>query len=288
MKKKTILIADDSKDTIRLINKEIKLYYPDFTTIIAGNGSAAVRVAEEELPDIILMDWDMPIMNGIEATRILKNSERTRDIPVIITTGRMTMAEDLRIALEAGAIDYVRKPIEFVELTARVNTALRIRDQNLAIQELYKSEIELKNRKLTTTSMLIVEKNGLLSEFYNSLNHMEEFAEKEAKAVVLQIQSLKKRISTYMDIDKSWDTFKFHFEEVHPRFFSQIQSRGTEISHKDLKICAYLKLGMDNKEIANLLNITASSARVTLSRLKKKLQISEEENLREVIANTGE
>ena len=283
MEKKTILIADDQKETIRVIAKELRNHYDYLQVINAGNGAMAVRVAEEELPDIVLMDWDMPVMNGIEATQRLKNSERTRDIPVIMATGRMTSAEDLRIALEAGAVDYVRKPIDFVELSARINTALRIRDQNLAIRELFQSEIELKNRKLTTTSMLIVEQNGLLKDFYEDLNMLEKSAAGVEGKITEQIQSLKRRVRHHFDVDKSWDTFKFHFEEVHPYFFHTIQERGRDISHKDLKLCAYIKLGLDNKEIANLLNITASSARVTLSRLKKKLNLQEEDNLREVI-----
>ena len=284
LRKKTILIVDDEKEIIRIMNRELRAYYDQIEILNAGNGKMAVRVAEEELPDIIIMDWDMPEMNGIEATRAIKTSDRAHDIPVIMATGRMTQPEDLRIALEAGAVDFVRKPVEFVELMARINTSLRIREQNLAIQQLLKSEIELKNRKLTTTSMLIVEQNNLLNGFFDELNVIEKKAHSVCNQLAPQVGDLKRRIQNYFDIDKSWDTFKFHFEEVHPKFFDIIQELGEDISHKDLKLCAYLKLGMDNKEIANLLNITASSARVTLSRLKKKLNIAEGDNLREVIA----
>ncbi|NMM49538.1 response regulator [Marinigracilibium pacificum] len=284
LRKKTILIADDEREIIRIINAELKDYYDDIQILNAGNGKMALRVAEEELPDIIIMDWEMPEMDGIEATRAIRKSERTQNIPVIIATGRMTQSEDLRIALEAGAVDFVRKPIEFIELIARINTALRIKEQNLAIQQLLKSEIELKSRKLTTTSMLIVEQNNLLSSFFDELDAIERKAYTVCNKLTPEIKDLKRRIQNYFDVDKSWDTFKFHFEEVHPKFFDTIQQQGSDISHKDLKLCAYLKLGMDNKEIANLLNITASSARVTLSRLKKKLNISEEDNLRDIIA----
>ncbi|MBL6445420.1 response regulator [Fulvivirga sp. 29W222] len=287
LRKKTILIADDEREIIRVMNRELQDYFDDIQIINAGNGKMAVRVAEEELPDIIIMDWDMPEMNGIEATRAICKSEKTHDIPIIMATGRMTQPEDLRIALEAGAVDFIRKPIEFVELIARINTSLRIREQNLAIQQLLKSEIELKNRKLTTTSMLIVEQNNLLNDFFDELGAIEKKAYEVCNQLTPQVSDLKRRIQNYFDIDKSWDTFKFHFEEVHPKFFDIIQQRGSDISHKDLKLCAYLKLGMDNKEIANLLNITASSARVALSRLKKKLNLDEEDNLREVISEIG-
>jgi DNA-binding response OmpR family regulator len=284
MKGKTILIVDDNRDIIRTIAQELKTYNHHFTVINANNGLNGVRVAREELPDLILMDWDMPIMNGLEAIRTLKNDANTHEIPVIMATGRMTTPDDLQIALEAGAVDYVRKPVEIVELSARINTAMRLKEQHDAISQLMKNEIDLKNRKLTTTSMLIVEKNGLLIEFYNEVNRLQTtFEETEPAELKKQIRQLKKRIESHLEIDGSWDTFKMHFDEVNPEFFTRLNELAEDLSHKDLKMCAYLKLGMENKEIARLLNITTGSIRTALYRLKRKLGIPEEENLRHFI-----
>ncbi|MEH0152558.1 response regulator [Limibacter armeniacum] len=279
MNKKTILIVDDQREIIRLIANELSKS-GNYTVINAGNGEIGCQVAEEELPDVILMDWDMPVMNGIEATRRLKLSEKTHEIPVIIATGQMTNSDDLRLALEAGAVDYVRKPIDFVELIARINTALRIREQHEAIKELLRSEIELKNRKLSTTSMLIVEKNGLLQDFHTSLQELERKIDNPKEDIGLELKALRKRVYNHIDIDSSWDTFKMHFDEVHPDFFNAITDKCGDLSHKDLKLCAYLKLGMDNKQIAQLLNITPASTRTALFRLKKKMGLDEEANLR--------
>lgn len=276
---KTILIVDDQKETIRMVATQLMAKNSNLKVINAINGEIAYSIAEEEIPDIILMDWDMPVMNGIEATRMLKKNEVTHQIPVIMATGRMTSSEDLQMALEAGAVDYVRKPIDIVELSARINTALRISDQSQAIQELLKGEIELKNRKLTTASMLIVEKNGLLQQFHHDLEKLEELTDEENK-VHKPLKSLKKRVMHHIDIDQSWETFKLHFDEVHPHFFSTITQKAKDLSHKDLKLCAYLKLGMENKQIAQLLNITSASTRTSLSRLKRRLGIPEELDLR--------
>jgi CheY-like chemotaxis protein len=76
---KTILIVDDNRDIIRTIAEELKTHNHNFTVINANNGLNGVRVAREELPDLILMDWDMPIMNGLEAIRTLKNDANPRD-----------------------------------------------------------------------------------------------------------------------------------------------------------------------------------------------------------------
>lgn len=283
MATKTFLIVDDQKEVIRAIAQEIKSKMPDFRIINAGNGKMGFEVAIKEKPDLILMDWEMPEMNGIEAIRALKKHETTYDIPVIMATGQMTSSEDLQVALDAGAVDYVRKPIDFIELTARMNTALRIANQHQSIQELLRSEIDLKNRKLSTTSMLIVEKNGLMQEFQNGLEELQVTISEESVQSFALLKALKRRINHHLELDDSWETFKIHFEEVNPSFFQNLQEMSKDLSHKDLKLCAYLKLGMDNKQIAQMLNISPASSRTALFRLKKKLGIEHEDNLREVI-----
>ncbi len=288
MKGKTILIIDDNRDIIRSIAEDLRTHNHHFRVINANNGLNGVRIAREELPDLILMDWDMPIMNGLEAIRTLKNDANTHEIPVIMATGRMTTPGDLQIALEAGAVDYVRKPVDIVELSARINTAMRLKEQHDAIGQLMKNEIDLKNRKLTTASMLIVEKNGLMIEFYNEINRLQgALDEADTEDLKQRVKQLKKRVESHLEIDGSWDTFKMHFDEVNPEFFTLINGVAEDLSHKDLKMCAYLKLGMDNKEIARLLNITSGSIRTALYRLKRKLDIPEEENLRHFIEQLG-
>lgn len=284
MGQKKILIIDDNRDIIRMIANELKSHHINFNVINANNGLNGVSVAKQELPDLILMDWDMPIMDGLEAIRILKSLPDTQDIPVIMATGKMTNSEDLQTALEAGAIDYVRKPVDFIELSARINTALRIKEQQHAINHLLQSEIDLKNRKLSTTSMLIVEKNNLLGQLHSKVLRLESsIGGTDLDETRVLAKQLKRQIVNHLDVDSSWDTFKMHFEEVNPHFFSMLNKISDALTHKDLKICAYIKLRMDNKEIARLLNITSGSSRTALYRLKRKLGIPEEENLREVI-----
>ncbi len=283
MRERKLLIVDDEQEVIRGIAEQIKVKMPHFRIINAGNGKMGIEVATKTQPDLILMDWEMPEMNGIEAIRKLKNQAETHDIPVIMATGRMTTSEDLQIALDSGAVDYVRKPIDFVELTARMNTALRIAEQRESIKELLQSEIDLKNRKLSATSMLIVEKNGLMQEFRGSLEELQIYVPDEAEEANKLLKVLQKRIGTHLDLDDSWETFKIHFEEVHPSFFEKVHATAQDLTHKDLKLCAYVKLGMDNKQIARLLNISPGSARTALSRLKKKLNIDQEVDLREAI-----
>ncbi len=289
MKRHTLLIADDDQQVVRLIVEKLTENRPKLRIIRANNGLEACRIAEAELPDLILMDWEMPILNGIEAIRRLKKNPVTSEIPVIMATGEMTSSENLQIALEVGAWDYVRKPIDFVELNARINATIRLREQQQVIRDLMKSDIDLKNRKLSTTSMLIVEKNTLIQEFDQEiglaatpLEKAHDLSTRESQ-LLAQINKLRKRIKHHLETDDSWVTFKVHFEEVHPNFFQKLTSTNGPVSHKDLKLCAYLKLNMDTKEIAQLLNVTPASVRTAMYRVKKRLNLEEDDNLRDYL-----
>lgn len=290
MEERSILIADDEPQIVRLLVKELVKSKQPWKIFRAGNGAEAFDVAKKEQPDLILMDWDMPEMNGVEATRAIRKHETTSEIPVIMATGEMTTSEHLQTALEAGAWDYVRKPIDFIELKARINSALRLREQQAEIKRLLRNEIDLKNRKLSTTSMLIVEKNGIITEFHDDVAALERTLKElnpssQESNLLRQIVSIKKRASNHLEADESWTTFKMHFEEVHPNFFRLLDENGKGISHKDLKLCSYLKLGMDTKEIAQLLNVTPASIRTAMYRLKKRLNINEEDSLRDFLAH---
>ncbi len=278
---KKILIVDDNMEIIRLVAGNVKSYDEDVEIISSSNGEMAIEAARQEIPDLIIMDWDMPRMNGIEATRNLRNHNETHHIPVVILTGRMTSSEDLKVALEAGATDYVRKPIDFIELRARINTALRIDAQHKAIQGLLKNDLELKDRKLSTTSMLIVEKNALLKEFHNDLSELQKLNKERPQEVEVAIKKMQRRVSNHLEVDHSWNTFKIHFDEVHPNFFEQLKQ--FNITNKDMKLCAYLRMRMDNKQISRLLNITHASIRTALYRMKKKMKLDDDADLREFI-----
>ncbi len=126
MDKYSVLIVDDSPVNLVTISNYLKKSEFLFTLYKAPNGKVACMLAEEKLPDLIIMDWEMPEMNGIEATKYLKSLESTKDIPVIMATGVMTSPKHLKTALEAGAVDYIRKPIDKTELTARVYSILKL------------------------------------------------------------------------------------------------------------------------------------------------------------------
>ncbi|MGV6813330.1 MAG: phosphate regulon transcriptional regulator PhoB [Brevirhabdus sp.] len=120
--KPTVLLVEDEP-----AQREVLAYNLEaegFNTIRAENGDEALVLVEEETPDIIVLDWMLPNVSGIEICRRLKTRQKTRAIPIIMLSARAEEVDRVR-GLETGADDYVVKPYSVVELMARIRAHLR-------------------------------------------------------------------------------------------------------------------------------------------------------------------
>jgi adenylate cyclase len=133
--KTTILIVDDESDNVDIIADYLEQENPDFEILQAANGQLALKLIEKNLPDLILTDWNMPVMDGLELVQALKNQELTQDIPIIMQTAE-TEDTQLKKAFEAGVMDYIKKPVSRLELIARVKSALALRQAQKRTEEL--------------------------------------------------------------------------------------------------------------------------------------------------------
>lgn len=113
----TVLVVDDTPESLRFLADTLEV--EGIRVLIATSGEAALSLLSHIVPDLILMDAVMPGIGGFEATRILKRNPASARVPVIFMTG-LTESEHVLAALEAGGVDYVRKPLVINELIARV------------------------------------------------------------------------------------------------------------------------------------------------------------------------
>ena len=130
--KQVVLVVDDDPVNFDVI--EILLFKEEYELHYKDNGADAIASLAEIKPDIILLDVMMPYMDGIEVCQQIKNAKKWQHIPIIIISA-LSEKEDLARCLEAGADDFISKPINSLELCARVRSMLRIKSQYDHIQE---------------------------------------------------------------------------------------------------------------------------------------------------------
>ena len=116
-----LLLAED-EPSIQLIAR-LSLKRAGFDVTVAGNGTDALAKAQALLPDVVLLDWMMPEMDGLEVCRHLKADERTRQIPVIFLTARSQQSE-LQQGVREGAIGYITKPFDALTLGQQVRALI--------------------------------------------------------------------------------------------------------------------------------------------------------------------
>ena len=120
---RTVLVVEDYDDT-RLMLK-LMLEMDGYTVVEAGDGQQAVELAPQVLPGLILMDLNLPVLNGFEATRLIHRSAETRDIPIVAVSAQC-VGEYRQRALDAGCLDCVQKPMNFSMLRSVVGRYLGV------------------------------------------------------------------------------------------------------------------------------------------------------------------
>ncbi|MEE2888168.1 MAG: sigma-54 dependent transcriptional regulator [Planctomycetota bacterium] len=145
-----ILIVDDAEENLLLY--QLYLKGDEFEVSTASGGKQALDAVSNEEFDLVLLDVVMPEMDGIEVCRRLKASPRTASIPVIFFTGRLKDSADRQVAYDAGAVDYLTKPVEKQELVARIRVMLRFR-QERANLEAENAELAEAVRKIKSVSL---------------------------------------------------------------------------------------------------------------------------------------
>ena len=116
-----ILLVEDNEDNRDMLSR--RLERKGFTVALAVDGQEGVDKAKSESPDIILMDMSLPVMDGWEATRILKDDSATAQIPVIALTAH-AMSSDREKAIEAGCDDYDTKPVDLQRLLDKITSLI--------------------------------------------------------------------------------------------------------------------------------------------------------------------
>jgi len=397
-----ILIVDDEPDNIRAIRNCLAESDEPYTLYQALNGELAIKITTTEMPDLIITDWEMPGMTGIELIKLLKQNEATSEIPVIMCTGVMTSSENLHTALKAGAVDYVRKPVDKIELVARVKSMLELSDSKKVLKEKYQvieqnmkfihaimesipfpfvyyqtdgtikgynhhfdsllqlanqdiketllydyaffvnagfhrkhdytliknrepisyeSEIEgrsfiffktlfnstvtehdgilcimtditelkqahqeiveNKKRELTSNALRLIHITEMNNKLISDLEKVNEYTNSKGREL---IRAAIKEVGVTSG-KNVWQEFETRFENVYESFYKKLNLQFPELTPGEKKLCAFLRLNLSSKDIAALTFQDPKSVDMARYRLRKKLNLKQEENLIDYLAN---
>ena len=149
------------------------------------------------------------------------------------------------------------------------------------LNEQLRSELESKNRELANSAMSIVYKNELLQKIRHEIFELKDTHGKKLSSD--QLRRIDKIINEAISKEGDWNLFERSFNDAHENFFKKLKANHNGLAPNDLKLCAFLRMNMNSKEIASLLNISLRGVEIRRYRLRKKLDVRHDKNLSEFL-----
>lgn len=143
------------------------------------------------------------------------------------------------------------------------------------------NEIGLKSQALTSSAMHLIQKNQLLNQIKNTLKNLNK--EQEDKLLVKELNRIVKSIDKDLSTGEQWDQFQVNFDQVHGNFITRLKEAFPGLTPQELRFSAYIRMNLNTKEIANLLNISVRGVEIGRYRVRKKLELKRENNLSDFI-----
>jgi CheY-like chemotaxis protein len=261
-----VLIVDDQIENIKSIVSILENNFSNAILYQANSGKSAMNVINKAIPDIILTDWEMPEMSGLDLVSLLQNDNKLRMIPVLMVTGIMVTKESLKSAFDAGVVDFLTKPVSAVELISRMQSALRIVERNNEI---------LKSKERVIVNQMI-QNNDLMSFIKGIHKEIEHIIERTTPEL---FDSLCEKIHNKLDNDNI-NLFKHSYDEVYPDFTKNLLNMFPDLTPKEIKLASLIRLGLSVKELAEIMCVTPDSMKVFRSRLRKKMNLKPEQGFK--------
>ncbi|MBP1675638.1 MAG: two component transcriptional regulator, LuxR family protein [Bacteroidetes bacterium] len=271
---KKIIILDDDQDFLEICVEILGKY--EFETYATNDVNIITDLIEKVKPDLILLDWQMPGKDGIVLSMELKQQPGYKDIPVIIMSGVRTISEDLAIAFESGAIDYITKPFNEIELVSRIKSVIKNYKTNIDEYkfdlEKYKylysevlSENDQKDKKLLISNNIYFRNNYILSLIKKELTVL-----LSSSTTLSKIEKLIDKLKLQNKIiENSYSEEVFY--QTESDFIKKLRTVHPDLSDYEIKICSFFKMGYSTKEIATVTYTNYEAVRKAVYRIRKKL-----------------
>lgn len=152
--------------------------------------------------------------------------------------------------------------------------------ENLVNQQ---HKVDAKSRELSSNAMLLMKKNEILKKLKYQIDGYKEAGQIEGPTE----KEIKNKINEALYESNDWEAFKLQFNEIHPEFFKNLQKYHPELSNNDLRLCAYLKMHLTTKQIAQLISVQPQTVTIARYRMKKKMNLAKDVSLDEYIKQIG-
>jgi len=269
MAKYQILVVDDNPHAVTMVSIVLSRNV-DCELSVAFDGPTAIKKAMEIIPDLILMDWQMPGLDGIRAIEILKEAPATSNIPVIMITC-YSERDYLEKAFKAGVVDFIRKPYEQIELLARIRSVLKTIDY-------YKAMLESQKRESTALSLQSVQNEEFRHKFISELKQLKTSHKSNPEKTEENIEKVIRNLNSDLS-SGSWNQIEKRIKDTDQQFFKNLGEKHQNLSPAEMKLCLYLRMNLSTKEISGLTFQTYDSVRIARTRLRKKLNLTNDDNL---------
>lgn len=286
-----VLIIDDDLAHTEIIAGHLTNLDQTCKFLIANDGITGYNLAEQHLPGLILVDLMMPELNGLEILEKLQSGKDTREIPVIIMADDSDDEAMLSNTVLSGAFDIIHKPVTRVEMSSRIGALNRyrkiyslyreqseisiVKEKTRLEEELFHKEVENQQRQLTINAINILQ-----------LSHLQQAVSDELTALMLHVDTDGKKIirsiiSKLLDksTERVWSEMEVCFERVHIGFYQRLLGQIPELSLRERRLCAFLRLNMTSKEIASITFQSVNAIDVAKHRVKKKIGIKNDGDL---------
>lgn len=227
---------------------------------------------------------------SLEREQIVKNlevqfevSEKNRELALLAKEGEVSKLTNIILVISIivlivifAAGYYFLKSINRRDrqlLKTKEELVEALEQQKTMKEEQFRNDIEHKESQLSAITLQMLQKNDLIDEIKQSVQNDQPISGRE----------LLKMVNKHLVQDNNWNDFDLYFESINKNFYTRLKHRYPEISSNDLKICALIKLNLSIKEMASILNISPDSVKTARYRLRKKLQLTTEENLTDFI-----
>jgi DNA-binding response OmpR family regulator/DNA-binding CsgD family transcriptional regulator len=310
---KTILIIEDEK-TLREEMSDV-LGFEGYDVLQADNGKDGLKLARENYPDLILCDIMMPQMKGTKVLQSLMEHENTRHIPFIFITA-LSERTDIRSGMESGADDYLVKPFSVSELLGSIRSRLgktearqKLLDNTVTsvkkglskhVSQLHEKIIDQSNvidlmrleKKIQVTK---ADEREMMSGTFNRIDADNRFhnigkivnKELRTKCTTKSTEQILIKLQNEMNkqnfLDNRWSHFQLAFNQLYPLSSPNLTNRVSNLHQSEIALASAIELNLSSLQIASLLNITQASVRKNKYRLKKKLGLNKEDDLKEAI-----